>query len=170
MGILKSYLLISKSHLSPRVSGHVDPAEEHPCVARVGGATGGRTRRRRWVGGSAQFRLHPLVILLIYDVVHAVSMDQQVLLRTEWTITLLTKKISTHRWPDANIVKIGTKIYSLRRISSNVTPQIHAFLIYYYELPKHNVDTCIKYAFITMILKQHFIKINIFEFMVEIHL
>lgn len=58
--------MVSESHLATSVSRHVHPAQEQPVL--------GVCR------GSAQFRLHALMVLFVYYVVDAIAVDQQVLL------------------------------------------------------------------------------------------
>ena len=59
-----TYLLVSEAHLPTCVSGDVHTAKEHPFLVA-------------WTSGAAhQLGLDSLVILLVYDVIHAVSMYQ----------------------------------------------------------------------------------------------
>ena len=68
--------LITESHLSPGVSRHVHPAEKYPiiwfCCRDLLGVD--------LVLPPQQLRLHRAVVLLVYDIIDAVTMDQQVFL------------------------------------------------------------------------------------------
>lgn len=69
-----THLLVAESHLAPGVARHVHPAQEEPTVAVVLLESGAARRPR-------QLALDALVILFVDDVVHAVAVNQQVLLR-----------------------------------------------------------------------------------------
>lgn len=61
-----TYFLIPEPHLSPRIPGDVHATEKDAVLA---------------VGGCArQLRSDRLLVLLVYDVVHAVAVDEEVLL------------------------------------------------------------------------------------------
>ena len=63
-----TYLLVPEAHLPTCVPGDIHTAQEHAFFVS-------------WTSGAAhQLRLYSLMVLLIYDVIHAVSMYQQILL------------------------------------------------------------------------------------------
>lgn len=68
-----SYLLVTEPHLSSGVPRDIHPAEKQPLVFSV-------SRRAAY-----QLGLDGLVVLLVDHVVHAVAVDQQVLLITTQT-------------------------------------------------------------------------------------
>ena len=77
--------MIAESHLASGVARHVHAAEEEAPVVGGGGGGGGGRRDAGGDGSAAQRRpvhlgLHRLVVLFVDDVVHAVAVDQQVLL------------------------------------------------------------------------------------------
>ena len=69
-----TYLLIPEAHLPTCVPGHVHTAEEHPFLVA-------RPRRT-----AHQLGLNSLVVLLINDVIHAVPVYQQILLKQNRTL------------------------------------------------------------------------------------
>lgn len=81
----KTYLLIAEPHLTPRVPTDVHAAQEHAPFALQTCRRGAVVRRmhaallRRHT--ASQFRLYGAVILFIDDVVHAVTVYEQVLHR-----------------------------------------------------------------------------------------
>jgi len=64
-------LLIAESHLAAGVAGDVHPAEEEAAVVDATGAH-----------GPSHLALDAPVILLVDNVVHAVAVDQQILLQS----------------------------------------------------------------------------------------
>lgn len=68
-----SYLLVTEPHLSSGVPRDIHPAEKQPLVFSVSGRA------------AYQLGLDGLVVLLVDHIVHAVAVDQQVLLITTQT-------------------------------------------------------------------------------------
>lgn len=78
------YFLIAESHLSPGIPADVHPAEEYPLLpVQLGG---GRVPMVTVMAGlvlgdsATQFRLDGTVVLLIDDVVHRVTVYEEILL------------------------------------------------------------------------------------------
>lgn len=76
VSLIGCYLLVSKAHLPSCVSRNVHPAEEESGLIR--GVAGARRVHR-----PPQLTLNSLVVLLVYDVVNAVPVDQKILLKNQ---------------------------------------------------------------------------------------
>lgn len=76
-----SYLLVTEPHLSSGVPRDIHPAEKQPLVFSVSGRA------------AYQLGLDGLVVLFVNHVVHAVAVDQQVLL-----ITTQTSHLHEYTW------------------------------------------------------------------------
>lgn len=71
------YLLIPEAHLSSCVPRHVHPTQKHPGIVRVARR---RSCRRAARYRTAQLCLDCLMVLFVDDVIHTVTVYQQVLL------------------------------------------------------------------------------------------
>ena len=84
----QDHLLVTEPHLTPRVAGHVHPTHEQSLVRFVGRDLVGV----QVLGSTNQLRLNGSVVLLVDYVVHAVAVDQQVLLKIANVIVNHRKK------------------------------------------------------------------------------
>ena len=76
-------LLVAEPHLPARVSRDVHPAEEDPLLAAGGRRAARSARAVALVAAAHQLALDGAVVLLVDDVVHAVAVDQEVLLQRQ---------------------------------------------------------------------------------------
>lgn len=78
MALDEDHFLVSESHLSSGIPWDVHSAEEYTIVWRYA----------QWVRAPHEFCLDGLMILFLYDIVNAVTMNEQILLKKNKTFKL----------------------------------------------------------------------------------